>query len=240
MESIENIFALEVKKEIAERYFGFRKIIEEDTETYLHQIQTVSTALQKTLGHDLICIYSLLCRKSLIDEFFEITGLPHGLFLDSFTNSPQDKEKIFSSRRCRGLTRKGCLQNVFFDAYEGAERHILDYRKSYRELDEDHAAICAQIELFYRKNDIHTILDFLRNLNGESNSNGPIAGIEESRRKLEKKMRIYPPAPVHELLVDIPAIPPLKSIRKKLKNLTDEAGRQQPLLDLREMKPKRF
>ncbi len=238
MESIENIFALEVKKEIAERYFGFRKIIEEDTENYLHQIQMVSTALQETLGHDLLCIYSLLCRKSLIDEFFEITGLPHGLFLDSFTNSPPDKEKIFSSRRCRGLTRKGCLQNVFFDAYEGAEKHILDYRKSYRELDEDHATICAQIKLFYQKNDIHTILDFLRGLDGNSTSNGSIAGIEESRRKLEEKMRIHPPPPVHELLIDIPAIPPRKSIRKRLKNLAEEAGRQQPLLDLRELKSK--
>lgn len=60
MENIENILTLEVKNELAKRYFGFRKTIEEDTAAYFENIKKTSRQLEETVGHDLVRIYSIL------------------------------------------------------------------------------------------------------------------------------------------------------------------------------------
>jgi hypothetical protein len=239
MESIENILSFEVKKEIAERYFGFRKIIEEDSMAYLEKAQDTSVMLEHGIGCELVRIYSLLHRESLIEEFIELTHLPERFFFEDFMTTLPGKEQLFSGRQIRGFTRKGCLHNMFFDAYIQLYNHVLEYREVYLKLVESHETICAQIQLFYRKNDIHTILHFLRGLEGGSAQHVSVSFNSESRDELERKMRIYPPPPVTELLPDVPAIPAEKSIRKELKNLVVKACLQQPLLDLRGLKSKR-
>jgi hypothetical protein len=98
MENIDTLLALEVKKEIAQRYFGFRKTIETDTEAYLRKIQSASLKLEKTVGHDLVRIYTLLSRESLIEDFITLTGLPERFFIDSFINTTPAKTRIFTDQ----------------------------------------------------------------------------------------------------------------------------------------------
>ncbi|MEE4240805.1 MAG: hypothetical protein V2I36_05030 [Desulfopila sp.] len=238
MDNIDTLLALEVKQEIARRYFGFRKTIETDTEVYFRNIQEVSRQLEKTVGHELVRIYTLLNQEDLINEFIAITGLPERLFMDSFINTAPTRSRIFSNQCIRGFTRKGCLHNMFFDAYTKLCRDIHEYHRSYQKLAEDHETITQEIQLFYRKNDIQSILQFLRSLDRNSSRDAALSFNTTSHGELERKLQIEPPPPLSELLPNIPAIPEAKTIRTKLKTLVTKACRQQPFFDPRHLKGK--
>ena len=58
--NFEDILAVELKREIAERYFGFRKMIEEDTLDLTEKIKFQLSILEKRISYELIRIYILL------------------------------------------------------------------------------------------------------------------------------------------------------------------------------------
>lgn len=222
MENIENILTLEVKHEIANRYFGFRRIIEKDTENYLKEVRATAEHFEKTVGHELVRIYHLLDRQDLLTRFFSLTGLPEGLFRDAFINTEPIKSKIIAQQNFRGITRKRCLRNMFFDAYDRLHAAIIAYREICDALQEEQETICEEIRLFYRKNDIDTIFHFLRGLDGATTVPGSSAIAGEYSGSLEAKLHIEPPLPVEDLLPQLPAIPTVKAIRKDLKALVSK------------------
>jgi hypothetical protein len=238
MENVENILTLEVKNELAKRYFGFRKIIEEDTAAYFENIKKTAQQLETTVGHDLVRIYSILNQQSLLQQFFELTGIPENLFTAAFINTTPAKDDIIEQQKFRGFTRKGCLHNLFFDAYDCLFKDVLAYHGAFADLVLDHETISEQIRIFYRKNDIHTIFQFLRSLDNSTMHDSPPAFNPDSRKSMEAKLRIDPPPPVNELLPELGLIPTAKKIRKELKALVTEACIQQPLLDLRDFRKK--
>ena len=79
---MEDMLSFEIKKEIADRYFGFRKMIEDDSVQYNQHIQHAYRQLENEVGFDLIRLYILLGRESLIHDFFRLTGLRDQVFLD--------------------------------------------------------------------------------------------------------------------------------------------------------------
>ena len=48
-EDVAKALAYQVKKELAERYFGFRRLIEEDTQNYQKAIENTCQKLQKEI-----------------------------------------------------------------------------------------------------------------------------------------------------------------------------------------------
>lgn len=228
MENIGKHLSVEVKQEIAKRFFGFRRTIEKDTATYLKNIEKASIELEQSVGHDLIRIYHLLKKHDLISRFCQLTGLAETLFYDAFINTEPRKQTIVGSQKKRGFTRRGCLHNMFFDAYEQLYNDILNYQKTYDSLEEDHATLCEQINIFYRKNDIETIFQFLRSLDDGSMGETGFAQNQNATKKLDAKLRLTPPSPVSELLPSISPIPKTRQIRAKLRELITRASKQQP------------
>jgi len=226
MDNIDKHLSIEVKQEIAKRFFGFRRTIEKDTAVYLENIEKASVELEQTVGHDLIRIYHLLKQNKLISRFCQLTGLAEGLFYDAFINTEPRKHTIIGSQKKRGFTRRGCLHNKFFDAYEQLYSDILNYQKTFDALENDHATICEQINIFYRKNDIETIFQFLRSLDNGSMGETGFTQNHNASKKLDDKLRLAPPAPVAELLPSIPPIPKTGQIRRKLRELITEASKQ--------------
>ena len=80
MEDFAQTLAFEVKKDIAERYFGFRKIIEEDSNEYQKEVIASAFTLETEIGFDLLRIYALLREDTLIRRFYELTHLGEVLF----------------------------------------------------------------------------------------------------------------------------------------------------------------
>lgn len=233
MVDFDSFITFEVKKEIADRYFGFRKIIENDTKSYLNKILASSLQLENNIGHDLVQIYTLLNNEALIQSFLKLTGLPDRLFIDSHINTSPKKETLCYLQKPRGFTRKGCLQNMFFDTYKNLYKHVEEYCDVLKQLTEDQETIREQINIFYRKNDITSILQFLRGLESSSSTLSTPLFDTDNGADLDKKMKIYPPLPVTELLPEIAPIPAEKKIRKQLKELIVKACMQQPQLDIR-------
>ena len=235
MDDLSTILTFEVKKEIADRYFGFRKIIEEDSHLYRQNIIALSLDLESSIGFDLVRIYTILQDDDLIHSFFLISGLCERFFFDSYINkSASVRKRLFSGLKLRGLTRRSRFANMFLDTYATLHRHILDYRTALCRLTCDHDMLREEINLFYRKNDITGIMQFLRGL-GMEEDRGVLAGPPHTgdRCCLDDKLRLHPPDAVDELLPAIPAIPSLKAVRKDLKHLILGAWSRQPGRDLR-------
>lgn len=235
MPDLNYTLAFEVKKELADRYFGFRKIIEEDTNAYQQNIIASALELENKIGFDLVRLYVLLRDNVLINDLFKITGLGKVLFYDQYiTKSPTIRKQVLKDIHVHGLTRKWRFQNMFFDLYDSLEKHVAEYRQNILDLAEDRETIKEEINLFYQKNDISGIMLFLRGMDGEApGSSGPMAGAIDTDNiiTMEEKMRIQPPQPVEKILPILSPIPPAKQIKKELQKLIDTAFSRQPEFD---------
>ena len=223
----QDFLALEIKKEMADRYFGFRKLIEEDKLDFSEKARQYSFILEKRIIFDLIRIYILLQTEPLVQRFLALIALPPTLFYDPYlTESPTIRARAFEGVRLHGLTRAGRFGNLFFDCYGRLEAHVEQYREKFAELQGYQKEINEEIDAFYRKNDLGTIMGFLRALGDEDRTGGMAGGMETGMAQdLENKMRIEPQLPVEHYLPIMPPLPALSSIRGELKKLVQESFR---------------
>ncbi len=234
--NIDKALAYEVKKEIAERYFGFRKVIEEDIEDFDNKILQSALRLEQKIGFDLIRLYILLKDDRLIHEFIVISGLEQKLFYDPYLlESPTIRKRVFARQTVHGFTRAGRFKNLILDTYASLCRHIHEYRKKFEELAEDQQTIVEEINLFYRKNDLSQIMGFLRTLDNQGLMTSGMAGSINTGigSGLEKKLQVAPPKPVDQLLPMLNQPLPPAAIRKKLVGIIERAFRLQPDIEVR-------
>lgn len=221
----ENFFAVEIKREIAERYFGFRKMIEEDTQALQEKINNLVILLEKNISYELIRIYILLKDEALIQQFMELSGWHQRLFYEPYiTGSPTIRKKVLADIRLPGLTRAARFKNLVFDTYGRLATNVEQYRQNLEEVKMDRETINAEIELFYKKNDIGNIMGFLRAMEGEGGE--PSMGVTpaaDAAETLEQKMRIAKPLPIPPELIALPPLMPLPNIRKEFKKIIEKA-----------------
>jgi len=224
---IETMLAYEVKKEIADRYFGFRKLIEENIEDYDNQIIVTFRKLEQKIGFDLVRLYILLKDEKVIHNFFQITGIEKRLFFDPYlAESLTIRKRVFADIKPHGLTRKLRFRNMVLETYQTLGEHIERYRSRVQKLNEEQQTIAEEIKIFYRNNDLSTIMTFLRGLGGSENYKaGAMEGglTPYTGKELDKKMHFEAPPPVAELLPMLPASQPYKKIKKELFNVIDKA-----------------
>lgn len=237
MNDITDILAFEVKKELADRYFGFRRQIETDTAAYIERLTLTSLELENSIGLTLTRCYLILGDKSLITQFLSLTGLPENLYYDPYIlESPTIKQRVFSGAERRGITRKGQHINLLLDTYEKLHQQINEYRENLDSLQDEQATIREEINLFYRKNDIDTILTFLRKLDQPSvhqlGSNQP-SDPQPDSPTLRDQLRMSPPQAAEKVLPLLPAIPSLSAVKKELKRLGRDAYCRNPEFNLK-------
>ena len=81
---ISKVLSYEIKKELADRYFGFRKLIEEDKQAFHREVRHCALTLEQKIGLDLALLYILLHDEDLIQRFLERTGLEEKIFYDPY------------------------------------------------------------------------------------------------------------------------------------------------------------
>lgn len=222
---ISKVLSYEIKKEMAERYFGFRKLIEEDTQDLHRQLQIQSRTNEQEVGHCLARLYILLGDEELIHEFLLLAGLEEQIFYDPYLlESPTLRARALAGIRARGFTRAGRFKNLVLDSYELLVEKVEKYRERFDELEESLETIKEEIQLFYRKNDLGSIMHFFRSMDDHANE-GPLYSDMRSgaTEQLEKSLRIAPPSPIEQSLPVIPPLMPLRSVRKPLKRLAERA-----------------
>ena len=231
MVDIDQMLSIEIKKDIADRYFGFRKLIEENIQDYDDQVLSSIRRMEQKIGFDLVRVYILLKDTELIHDFFRAIGLDEKLFFDPYLmESPTIKKRVFAGRDAHGLTRNSRFRNMGFDIYTDLVRHVDEYRENLLQLRDEQETISEEIKLFYQKNDLGTIMGFLRGLGGSgSYKSGSMEGAltPKTGESLDQKMKVTPPPPVEDVLPAIPEIPRLTILKSALKVLFDKAYRRQ-------------
>ncbi|MDA8165087.1 MAG: hypothetical protein M0017_08660 [Desulfobacteraceae bacterium] len=218
---IAKVLGYEIKKELADRYFGFRKLIEEDKESFAQEVHRAMTAEQK-IGLDLARIYILLRDEGLIRRFLDLTGLEEEIFYDRYlVESPTIRERVFEGVRPHGLTRRRRFLNLVLDGYRTLEGHVGGYREQFGHLSAELETIKEEISLFYRKNNLGSIMNLLRNLDAPASGNDFYGGGPSG--DYEEKLRIEPPAPLEQQLPIIPPLVPFARLRRSLKKLAASA-----------------
>lgn len=226
-QDIAKVLAYEVKKELADRYFGFRRLIEEDKEALDRSIRQQSLTMEQQICLDLVRIYILLRDETLIQEFCELTGLKKAMFYDPYVvQSTTIRRSVFEGVRASGLTMAARFRNLILNSYATLVEHVDRYLKRFGELRTERETIEEEIRLFYRQHDLGNIMTFLRGLEspaavgGNPLDSGPSFGAGAG---LEEKLRVVPPEPIEKSLPIIPPLVPLRRIRRPLKKLADAA-----------------
>lgn len=221
---ISKVMTYEIKKEMAERYFGFRKLIDEDKQELARQMRSQTLTSEQRVVMDLARIYILLKDRNLIERFRVLSGIEEVLFYDEYVvSSPTIRARVFSGLQVWGLTRAGRFKNLLLACYDQLVADVDAYREKFGELLDTREFIAEEIKLFYQKNDLSSMLGFLRQLDGADHSGlaGPIvAGVGED---MATKLKVEPPEAIEHHL---PVIPPLvrpDQIRGELKKLAEEA-----------------
>ena len=221
---ISKVMTYEIKKEMAERYFGFRKLIDEDKQELARQMRSQTLTSEQRVVMDLARIYILLMDRTLIERFLILSGIEEVLFYDEYVvTSPTIRARVFAGLQVWGLTRAGRFKNLLLTCYDQLVADVDAYREKFGELLDTREFIAEEIKLFYQKNDLSSMLGFLRQLDGDDHSGlvGPIiAGVGE---EMATKLKVEPPEAIEHHL---PVIPPLvrpDQIRGELKKLAEEA-----------------
>jgi hypothetical protein len=215
----------EIKKELADRYFGFRKLIEEDKAHLEKDIYHHTRTVGQRIVFDLNRIYIMLQNEELIRRFLEITGLEEKFYYDPYIlTSPTLRNRIFAGVKTWGITASGRFKHLFMETYEQLTHDVAAYREKYAELVEDQETIEEEIKIFYRKNDISTIMGFLRAMDAVD-TGGNMAGAIDTgfSEYIDRKMRMAPPVQVSIEIPPIPPLVPLPQIKKDLKKLAEAA-----------------
>jgi hypothetical protein len=226
---ISKVMTYEIKKEMADRYFGFRKLIDEDKQELDRKIRQQSLTSEQKIVVDLARIYMLLKERSLIRRFLELVGLEQELFYDEYmVSSPTIRARVFTGIHARGLTRSGRFKNLLLGCYDLLVTHVEQYREKFGELLDTREFINEEIKLFYRKNDLSSMLGFLRQLDAQDEGGlaGPIMiGTDDD---MAARLKVEPAAAIEHQLPMIPPLVPTSQIRGELKKLADEALQLHP------------
>ncbi len=215
----------QVKRDLAERYFGFRRLIEEDTANYFRLLKEFGRKHEEKVSHNFVRLYLLLRDQDLIEEFLRITGLPEAFYYDDYLlRSKNIRRRLFKALRPKGWTSKGRFKRLFLDIYENLRRAVEEYREAFQELQVEAEVINEEIRRFKEKFDLSEIMHFLKSLEGPSDlASLGHPSLEKSVTGLEKTLEFATVPPPEEFFPPLPSLPPLKKVHGKLVKLAKEA-----------------
>ncbi len=224
-EDVAKALAYQVKRELAERYFGFRKLIEEDTTKYFHLIEEIRKKFEKEMAQEFSRIYLILRDKDLINRFLELTNFSKAFFYDeSLFISKDTIQKLFKDLNVKGWTSKGRFKRLFLDTYYRLYKILEKYAEAFQELEVESEVINEEIKRFKEKFDLTEIMNFLKTF--ESSPELTSLGQPEYRESvvaLEKELEIGRVPPPDAFLPRTGLPPSPEKIHSKLAKLAKES-----------------
>ena len=227
MEEFADAIAYEVKQEMANRYFGFRTRIENQSKEYLAKLLESSRELELGIRLDLCRIQFLLQEPRLFCEFLRLTGLPKEYALSLTKRQASAKiQELFVEMRGEGFTRWRRFRGLALTVYRSLAERIVAYRNAYFQLQEEHDELCQEIIKFQRNNNLSDILCFLRNFDSPDSerlkflhSNTSLGASDA----LEQELSITPPAPIADAMLLLDLLPQPNQIKGRFTELLKQA-----------------
>ncbi len=224
---IEKALAYQVRKEIAQRYFRIRKLIEEDSENVTRMIEDLVRVYEDKLGPAMIRIYALLMDKDLIERFLKELGwegLP--FFDDHIVHSENIRKRLLQGMEPHGWFKSSKFTNLVMDSYRKLYEEYLEFDDLREDILDELAVVKEEIAQFTRNYSLDEIMSFLRNLNFEDESTVKALGknIDSSKMgELEKKLAFPDISEIEDRMPNVPKLPKPDDIEGRLKALAHEA-----------------
>jgi hypothetical protein len=236
MEDITKALAYEIKQDIANRYFGFRKRIETESNQYLEKLRSAGKEYAVAIKVDVQRMHCLLKKDELFRSFINFTGLPDAIGCHTNPQAPAQWKLLFTNLKGEGLTRRRRYRNLVYKVYRSLAGNVAAYQDVFIRLEEEHEDICKEIDRFYRRNDLSGILNFLREIDNPDSLHSGILHADRAGlagRNLDQELRIVPPPSVSTGMHSLVQLSPLEEAKPTLNILIDEAF---PLLDQSDLK----
>jgi SOS response regulatory protein OraA/RecX len=225
-QDIGKALAYQIKREIAERYFGYRKIIEEDRQALEAMISDLRFLYEQKIGRDIVRIYVLMRDLNLIDEFLRLTGWEGRPFFDQYVvESGTIREQLLKNMELHGWVAHSRFANLFLDSYERLYLDTFEYRKKLDEVLEEAQVIEEEISQFKEKFSFEEIMSFLRTLNRRDDlvsvlgENLPAGRVED----LSSRLDLLPVGDLEKSLPKVPELPAPDKVKSSLKDLAHRA-----------------
>jgi len=227
-QDIGKALAYQIKRDIAERYFGSRKIIEEDRQALETMISEFSLLCSKTVGKDMLRIYALLREPELIDSFLGLIGWKGRPFFDRHViDSATDRKQLFKGMTLHGWTDYSRFVHLFLDSYERLYRDLRRCRERLEEILDEIQVVKEEIRQFKRKFSLDEIMNFIRTLDrrdelvGVLGENQPAGKMED----LSARLALAPLNDIEKSVPEVPELPPLDDIKAALKDLAHRVSK---------------
>ena len=221
---IEKALAYQLKKEIAERYFALRKLIEDDTSNAKVLLERLDSVYRKRIRPAILRIYVLLSDEDLIREFSNLLGLKSPPFLEEYLKlSKHEKRKLIEELEPHGWFKESRFLNMLLDSYKQLYREWEQYHELREEVLDELQIVKEEMDQFTRNYSLDEIMHFLRTLDIEHESASRALGkVVEGRKMGEFDKRLGFSQDINELFNKVPELDALSTpefVEKDLKDL---------------------
>ncbi len=224
---IEKALAYQVKKEIAQRYFRIRKLIEEDSSNIRKMAKELVRLYEQKLGPALTRIYLLLMDEEIAGKFLKAAGWEGMPFFDrDVLNSPGLRKTLLSGMELHGWLRSSKFANLLLDSYRELYSAYLDFEDLREEIRDEIAIVKEEVRQFESNYSLDEIMSFLRNLNFEDETTVRALGknIDSSKMgELEKKLAFPDISDVEKQMPAVPRLPKPEDMEGMLSDLAHDA-----------------
>ena len=220
--------AYQVKKEIAENYFGTRRELEEEREDLIRQAKRFQKAWVQEVQAPLVLIGELLLDPETAKSFFALLGqerLPLAV--------PDRPDRTFSKAvdACPlpfALTSQAKYQALIAQWYGLAWGRSQPVLEKVRALDKKVRLYNEDLAKFSLSYSLQEILAFIKALEGRSELKGVLGENTDPRAvpELEKKLMLKSLDPSVLGLSEVKPLPKLSQIREPLRALVKQAFRR--------------
>ncbi len=209
---------VQIKKEIVDNYFADRVYMEEETALLKDEAEAYQRDLDLA-GRRFFAFYQALGAEPARAAVLELLGLQDRPFYQQFQElEPAVRQELLRPYRRRGWTAARRYRYLVFDIYEDLQRECEKLREQYEKILTHLRLLNEDIDKFNLSYDFGLIAAQIEALEGRGEViSGGLLGVE--REELSTRMRFKRQKLGPEDLRPLPALPPLKEIKGRLKEV---------------------
>jgi hypothetical protein len=216
--------AYQVKKEIAENYFGSRKALEEERNDLVRQEEILKKAWEQEVLPILTSIYLLFVREEEGRAFLDL--IKRKDLIESIKHNLKDQGINFSPRSCPlpfTLTARGKYKKLIITLYQLASANGDALGSEFQTLQKKISLFNEELTNFTSSYNLSDILSLIHSFENRDDLKGVLGENTDPRAipLLEEKLMLRPLELGHEGEAVFRPLPSLKEIQKPLELLID-------------------
>ena len=218
-QDISKVLTYQIKKELADRYFGSRAAIERDKKNLEKMIQDLRAFYEEHIGRDIIRLYVLLRSESLIDGFLEAVGWENRPFFDEYVIESRNIRKILLKNvKVRGWIQRSKYVHLLLDSYKRLFKDSEQFHEKREEIIDEAMIIAEEIKQFKRTFSLDEIMGFLKSLDSGDMLSNVLGDNLPRTGDLESRLVIADLPDIQSLIPNMPHLPPPEKIERLLKD----------------------